>query len=435
MKIKISFQLLILLLIFSGKISAQLDNLSNMSAKWVRTNVRNASLDGTDIVNYNPAGLARLNDGIYFSLSNQTLFRKPEHSFNIGAGEQSYKQEKADPILPMFYAAYKKDKWAISSGVYISGGGASVNYPQGSINTTLLGYSYLPMINASYGTDYSSLTNQSLKASSYYLTVPLNFSYAVNEKIALSIGGRYVKCINRTKAGITFTGASVAPDYPVNVDYKSNANGFGGVFGVNYSPCEKLNIAIHYETRVKLDFEADDNKGNISIEEDGSKSRRDLPAVINTGLTYKFTEKISFGADFNYYFQKNANWGTITDPASGEIKKASEVAGNCYTTNLGFTYQWNEKLQLSAGCSYTTFLFDDKELYYTKMGLYEALKNNNLNIGIGAGYNITKKVQIDLGFGRTFWKDYTIKSINAGGVDVNTSDKSYVIAIGVDIAI
>lgn len=51
--------------------SAQMDNMSNMSAKWIRSNVRNASLDGgADMVNYNPAGLAMLDDGIYISVSN-----------------------------------------------------------------------------------------------------------------------------------------------------------------------------------------------------------------------------------------------------------------------------------------------------------------------------------------------------------------------------
>lgn len=69
---------IIALLIVSTIANAQMDNLANMSAKWIRSNVRNATLDGgADMVNYNPAGLALLNDGIYLSLSNQFLFRHP----------------------------------------------------------------------------------------------------------------------------------------------------------------------------------------------------------------------------------------------------------------------------------------------------------------------------------------------------------------------
>jgi len=53
--------------------NAQMDNLANMSAKWVRMNARNAAFDGADIVNYNPAGLVKLSDGFHFSLNNQSL--------------------------------------------------------------------------------------------------------------------------------------------------------------------------------------------------------------------------------------------------------------------------------------------------------------------------------------------------------------------------
>jgi long-chain fatty acid transport protein len=422
------------LLFLPGVLNAQMDNLANLSAKWIRSNIRNASLDGgADMVNFNPAGLALLEDGIYLSLSNQTLFRHPQHSFDMGMGEQSYEQDGIDPILPMFYGAYKKDKWAISSGVYISGGGGSAKYPEGSVNTNLLGVLTMLVVNTGYGTDYNALTNQSLDASSFYVTVPLAFSYAINDQIAVSAGARYIRGINKTKAGLSLTGASAAEDYVLDVDYKSTANGIGGVFGIDFKPIENLNISVHYETRVKLEFEAADNKGNFEIEEDGEKSRRDLPAVINTGILYDFSDKLSAGIDFNYYFQKAADWGTLIDPRTAYDKDAADAAGNCYTANAGVLYNVNDKLQVSAGGSYTAFLYDDKELYYTKMGLYETNKNNNVNIGIGAGYKINDNIEVDLGVGRTFWKDYDIESLSAGGMMVKTSNKAYVLALGVDL--
>ncbi len=421
----------IALLILSSHTNAQMDNLANMSAKWIRSNVRNATLDGgADMVNYNPAGLALLGDGVYLSLSNQFLFRHPRHSFNFGMGEQSYEQDGSDPLLPMFYAAWKKNKIAISSGVYISGGGATVNYPSGSFNTNLLGYVNLPLLSRAYG--YTAFVDQSLEASSYYLTIPLNFSYAINDKLALSAGGRYIKGINNTKAGMTFTGSAAAPDYEMNVDYATNASGIGCILGFNYKATDALNISLHYETKVKLEFEAKDNSGSFALEGDGTLSRRDLPAVLYTGVAYNFSDKLIAEADFNYYFQENGNWGEIQDPTTREYVEAAEAAGNCYTANLGFTYLTNEKLELSAGCSFTRFNYNNMELYYTKMGLYEALKYNNLNVGLGAGYYITKNIQVDLGIGRTFWKDKTINSLSAG-IPVNVNDSGYVLAIGLDI--
>ena len=54
---------------------AQHDNLSNLSAEWVRTPARNAATDANDIIVYNPAGLVRLNNGFHINLGNQSLFR------------------------------------------------------------------------------------------------------------------------------------------------------------------------------------------------------------------------------------------------------------------------------------------------------------------------------------------------------------------------
>lgn len=434
MKNKRIFLLSLICLFSTAILHAQMDNLSNMSAKWVCSNTRNAAIDEADIVNYNPAGLARLSDGLHINLSNQTMIRKPEHSFNLGAGKQTYGQHGIDPFLPDLYLAFKSGNWSIASGTYISGGGATANYPDGSVNTTLLGYSMLLYVNATAGAQYTALTDQYLKASSYYLTVPLVFSYALNDKLSLAAGGRFIRGINKTEAGITLGNSAIsAPDTKISVDYKENASGFGGVLGIFYQPTGKLNLSVHYETRVKLDFEAKDNSGSYVLNANGTKNRRDLPAVLCTGISYKLTDRLTAAADFNYYFQKNADWGSITyDTVKYD---ASDAAGNCYTAGIGFSYDIIPNLQINAGCKYTRFMYDNQELYYTKMGLYEVVKYNNLNIGLGASYKISKNIQIDLGAGRTFWKDSDVKSLNAGGAKVSITDKGYVIAAGIDLSL
>src|SRR3954468_22264094 len=103
--------LLILLLAGITNLFAQMDNLSNMSAEWMRTAARNAATDASDIVVYNPAGLTKLKNGLHVNISNQTLFRKPTHSYDLGLGEgtKEYSQGKSDPFLPNLYVAYTND--------------------------------------------------------------------------------------------------------------------------------------------------------------------------------------------------------------------------------------------------------------------------------------------------------------------------------------
>jgi long-chain fatty acid transport protein len=410
-----------------------MDNLVNMSAKWIGANARNASLEGGDMVNYNPAGLAMTEDGFYISLNNQSLFRKPQHSFDLVDTIQSYEQDGPDYFLPSVYFAYKHNNWAVSSGIYVTGGGASVDYPEGSVNTNLMGYEILTQYILS-GAGYSSISSQSLKASSYYLAIPLNFAYQVTEQLALSLGGRYIIANNHTEAGITLSNlAAGLTDYPISIEYDNNASGFGAIIGIDYTVSDKLNFSMHYESKVNLEFEVKNNKGTMNLYEDGTKSNRDLPAVLYTGVSYKINDKLTAALDFNYYFQTRADWGTITDSRDDSENEASTVAGNCYAPALGFYYQLTPKLQLTAGFKYLHFDYSDQELYYTQLGLYEAVKYDNLNTGIGTAYDISPKIQFTLGLGRTFWKDKTINSITAGDMPVNISNKAYVVALGLDI--
>ncbi|MDO9264564.1 MAG: hypothetical protein Q7U02_11405, partial [Desulfosalsimonadaceae bacterium] len=78
------FGMLLFLLCGASTVLAQIDQLSNISPEWIRTGNRNAATDSTDIVLYNPAGLPEMSEGIHLNFGNQSLFRSPEHSYNLG---------------------------------------------------------------------------------------------------------------------------------------------------------------------------------------------------------------------------------------------------------------------------------------------------------------------------------------------------------------
>lgn len=69
-------------------------------------------------------------------------------------------------------------------------------------------------------------------------------------------------------------------------------------------------------------------------------------------------------------------------------------------------------------------------------------KNTNLNVGFGGSYEVIEDLNVNLGFGITFWKDYDISSVNATllGVSadnaiVKCEDHSYVISIGLNYSL
>jgi len=432
-------------LFYAGSVLAQIDNLTNMSAEWMRTSNRNAATDATDIVVYNPAATVLLPEGLHINIGNQTLIRKPQHTFNLGfgKGEQSFKQDKIDPFLPNLFVAYRKGKWAVNAGIYVPGGGATVNYPNGSLTTELISFQALNAYTQQEA-DYNVAINQSLKASSYYIAYALGGAYAINDMFSVSLGARYLSCRNLTKASTTLSGSTFLPDAQLQVDTRDDATGLGGIIGINAKPNDKLNIGLHYETAVKLDFKTKVNKDDLDFAKDGAHNRRDLPANLNTGISYKLTSALMAEVDFNYYFQKAADWSDTYLPGDTVKTKWADMAGNCYTIGLALQYDLSKKLLVSAGTSWTKFSYDNKEGYYTGLGAFEVLKNDNLTLNFGGAFRVCSHAKFNLAFGTTLWKDESIKSLQIEAIKaatgnpttdpmVATKDNAMFIALGVEI--
>jgi long-chain fatty acid transport protein len=419
-------------LCFSAALPAQMDNLTNLSVEWMRMPARNAATDSTDIVVYNPAALVRLGEGFHLNIGNQSLLRKPSHTYDLGlgAGEQSFGQEGMDAFLPNLYAAYRKDRWAVYGGLYISGGGAVANYPDGSLFTDLL--STWMVSGYHYDYFYTQVKDQFIKASSYYLTGIIGGAYAFTEAFSGSVGLRYINAVNTMKMGFTLTDPLLyLPDRPLALDGKDKASGLGMVLGVHVAATSRLVLSAHYESKVKLDFETTVNQDDIGLATPGAKSRRDLPAALCLGAGYRWTPRLQMLIDFNYWFQTAADWGTTT---VDEVETNwADLAGDCYAAGIGVAYDLNDRLQLSAGTVFTNFLFKDRDEYFSRVGEVEAPKGDNWNCGIGLAYKALDWLTLNLALGGTFWKEQTIAKQFVLPYTVEVKASAYSLSIGANI--
>ena len=427
---KIQFLLSLCLLTVTAQ--AQHDNLVNMSAEWVRTPARNAATDAGDIVVYNPAGLVKMNDGFHINIGNQSLFRKPSHTFDfgLGAGEQTYSQDGNDLFLPNLYMSYKKDRFSLFTGVYMAGGGATANYPEGSINTELIGLQTLMAAQGAYG----AYEGQYMKASSYYLTTTLGAAFAANDRISFAFAGRFIDGTNKTSAGLTLTQSPLGlPDETMELKTTEDASGFGGVFSMMIQMNPRTRFTARYETAVKLDFETNQENDEFGITQDGATSRRDLPSTLAIGMAVAASSTVQIYGDFNYYMQTGADWGKST-PLTNE-NNYSELAGNAITVNLATTIQTGKKFLVSIGGGFTDFQYDDRNGYFTKAGAFETLPDDNININAGCSYKISNSVMFTFGYMHTFFKNTEIIALLAQPLEVTVKTKNSidVIAIGADI--
>lgn len=191
---------------------------TNQSAQFIRMMSRNASL-GIDGVYYNPAGLIKLDNGWYFSISSQTIFqtRTIDCKFPL-LNNGNYEGIVEIPSFPTAFAVYKKDKLALSFGFGPNAGGGSAKFDRGlpsfeiPISKIVPALSGLAMINPSFAVSgYEA--DLTLDGSSVYMGFQLGASYEINEMLSVSAGVRYMPATNKYVGSIRDVQLKVGSEY------------------------------------------------------------------------------------------------------------------------------------------------------------------------------------------------------------------------------
>lgn len=420
------FAAIVFFILGAGNVYANIDNLSNMSAEWIRTGNRNAATDAADIVVYNPGGVSQLPDGIQVNIGNQTLFRNPQHSYDLGMGAESHEQDGTDWFLPNVYITYNKDNWAIFGGYYIPGGGAVVDYPDGSITTDMIGVGMV------MDGMFDGYDNESMKAESVYNTLTLGGAYTLNDKVSVALGMRYILVKNNIKAGITGLtdiGGGAFFETNLSVDVDDEADGLGFIAGVNVNFTPKINLGLQYQSKVNLDLETSVNKDDLGFFADGEKHRRDFPGMLGLGLGIDLSDKLYTEINTSYWFQKDCNWGK--DALDRDI---ADLAGDAMSLGATVSYRFLPGLLASAGMTYTNFLWEDMDAYYeANLGSYEVLYTDNWHIGCGVAYTLVDNVVMNVSLARTIWDDKDLSNSQLPGATIETQNDTTIVAIGFNV--
>jgi long-subunit fatty acid transport protein len=184
------FMLTVVPLLYAGGIVHN----SNQSAKWVRTMVRDASVD-VDAVFYNPAGLTRLEDGFYIQINTQTISQPRDVTSDFALlNSGDFEGTTFVPVLPTGFLAWKKGNLVLSAGFTVIGGGGGAEFEAGlpSFET--------PLAASLFSTGIPGVTEYdadiTFSGSSAYFGYQVGVSYAINDMISVSVGGRYVTAKN-----------------------------------------------------------------------------------------------------------------------------------------------------------------------------------------------------------------------------------------------
>ena len=400
----------------------------------------------------NPAGLAWGREGFQLSLN----FQKPWQRRNIELNNTTYEGVASAPIVPALFAAYKKDRIALSAMIGIVGSGGFVKYDQGVPQYNVMVQSMMsgiiPQLNQLPGinipTNYA--LNSEMKGKQYIYGGQLNFTYKLLDCLSAAVGVR-VNYYDGYYRGHVI--ADAQNEYgqlaKLLLDVDQKGWGFTPLVSINYHQ-GPLTLSARYEFRTKLNPENSTNVldaglGNglvakvaavpvygeatlMKIREalapqlaaatapfqDGACTRYDMPALLAVAAGYEFTPKLRAALEYHFFDDKNAKMAN---------DRQKELKHGTHEILAGVEYDINEKFTVSCGGQRTDYGLSDGYQQDTSFAC------DSYSLGLGGAWNINEKVRLNVSYFCSLYSDYN-KQATFG--QETYSRTNHVIGLGLD---
>jgi long-chain fatty acid transport protein len=400
----------------------------------------------------NPAGLAWGREGFQLSLN----FQKPWQRRDIELNNTTYEGVASAPIVPALFAAYKKDRIALSAMIGIVGSGGFVKYDQGvpqyNVMVQSLMNGIIPQLNQLPGinipTNYA--LNSEMKGKQYIYGGQLNFTYKLLDCLSAAVGVRINYYDGYYRGHVI---ADAQNEYgqlaKLLLDVDQKGWGFTPLVSINYHQ-GPLTLSARYEFRTKLNPENSTNVldaglGNglvakvaavpvygeatlMKIREalapqmaaatasfqDGACTRYDMPALLAVAAGYEFTPKLRAALEYHFFDDKNAKMAN---------DRQKELKHGTHEILAGIEYDINEKFTVSCGGQRTDYGLSDGYQQDTSFAC------DSYSLGLGGAWNINEKVRLNVSYFCSLYSDYDKQAVFG---QETYSRTNHVIGLGLD---
>ena len=454
---------------------------TNPSARFARILALDASTNA-DAAYYNPAGTIKLSDGFHFSFSNQSVAQQRIITSSFipmtGAGTKEFVGKSTAPIVPGLQGVYRKGKWALSGNLAVTGGGGKATFNDGLPSFESQISTLVPLINQFAPGLVAMVPGASLKANGYSVDQymhgvnyifggQLGGAYKINDMFSV-YGGFRLNVVHNSYEGhlsdlklnldINGLGAIGIPNNsglmnpgPLlemvgNTDLipaelkqqlelptkmatggahlKSKQSGWGvaPIIGFHFSHAG-LSIGTKYEFQNSLNVENKTTVDDTGLFADGVNTAHDTPALFTIGASYDVLPSLTASIGYHLFFDKNARMAN---------DKQKHLTGNTNEYLAGLEYRINDMFLVSAGGQITKYGMSDA--FQSDLSFY----TNSYSIGFGGAVNLSKNVQLNIGYFFTNYSKYTKESANYNGTGIAGSDiyhrTNKVFAAGIDFS-
>lgn len=454
---------------------------TNLSARFARVMALEASTNA-DAAYYNPAGTIKLDEGFHFSFSNQSVFQERIITSSFapmtGTGSKEFIGKASAPLVPSLQGVYRKGKWALSGNLAVTGGGGKATFNDGlpsfesqiSMLPPLVNQFGLGLANAIPGASLTSKgysLNQYMHGVNYIFGAQLGGAYQINDMFSVYGGFRLSIVHNEYEGHLTnlmldvdAKGLSAVgfPDFSGSMDptpifnlinsnqdipqeskdrlklpskiagegahLESKQSGWGvtPIVGVHFSH-EGLNIGAKYEFKTGLDVENKTTVDDTGMFRDGVNTAHDTPALFTIGASYDILPSLIASIGYHHFFDKDASMAN---------NKQKHLSGNTNEYLAGIEYHINPMFLVSMGGQITRYGLGDN--FQSDL----SFSVNSYSLGFGGAVNLSKNIQLNIGYFFTSYTDYDKSSANYNGTGVAGSDvfsrTNKVFAAGIDFS-
>lgn len=429
---------------------------TNQNAAYLRQMSQEAIIDITGLY-MNPAGTAFLTPGYHFSFNIQnakqdrdietTFLLMQYNRFNSNPTREFHGEANA-PVIPSFQFSYNWEKWSINANFAIGGGGGKAEFDSGlgTFESMYAAKIYSEVITSltkaiapaliGQGMDQATAMTQAqamaqkayqgysvnsyLKGRQYHFCFTVGATYKPMEDLALFLGARAVYASNNYNGWVEDIHAyynNPMTQQPVDQqiagsELSLNADqtgiGFTPVLGIDWRINEHWNVAAKYEfkTRLRVENKSEMNEftsqtaaSNATLGQfaDGTKIASDVPSLLTAGVEYRPIDAVRLRAGYHWYGDKQATvYGN----------KQDLIDDDTWEITAGAEWEINKWVTVSGGYCRTQYGLSD-----AYMNDLSFVTSSN-NMGFGARVRLTSKLNLDLGYMKTFYEDRTVETQN-----------------------
>lgn len=465
---------------------------TNQSARFARLFALESMTNAADAAYYNPAGTIKLSEGFHFTFSNQSAFqeRRITSTFPLVNNGQPklYKGTASAPIIPSLQGVYRKGKWALSGNLAIVGGGGKATFNDG-LPMFEVPISTLPAkLNATFADAASKLPpgmlptdagfhaegyslNQYMTGTNYIFGGQIGGAYEINKMFSVYGGFRLnivhnkyeghlkdlklgITAQNLTALGIPNSNGELTNPSPIfhfaetlpagildeetktllalpakaaadgaYLDSKQSGWGVAPIIGVNFSYAG-LNIGAKYEFKTALEIENKTTKDDTGQFGNGVNTAHDVPALLAVGASYDIIDPLTVSIGYHHFFDKSAGMAE---------NKQEYLTGGTNEYLFGAEWRIDKMFLISMGGQITRYGLADK--FQSDL----SFSVNSYSLGFGGAVNVSKNVQINVGYFYTDYSDYKLTEMVEIGTNQIPNQKTYtrknkVFAAGVDFS-